>query len=66
MNPEHPAYGKYFRVRRIEGDHLLAEWCTWSYICTWLFRDDFTKKQQHKIFGFYVAPHDAFLAREAV
>lgn len=52
-NPEHPAHGLYFRIRRLEGDHLLAEWCTWSHICTWLFDWDLTKKQYQEIFGFY-------------
>ena len=50
-NPEHPAHGKCFKIRRIEGDHVLVEWCTWSYICTWLFSWDLTVDQKVKIFN---------------
>lgn len=49
-SPGHPAHGLYFRVRRTDGENVLAEWCSWSDICTWLFDDDLTTKQKQAIF----------------
>lgn len=49
-SPEHPAHGLYFRIRRVEEHDVLAEWCTWSSLCTWLFDWDLTDKQKKEIF----------------
>lgn len=51
-NPKHPAHGKYFRVRKVDGDNVLVYWCTWTYIYTWLFDWDLTDQQKRKIFTF--------------
>lgn len=61
-NKEHPAYGKYFTIRdlKINKDkyygliiHLLAEWCTWSNICTWISNDDLTNGQKEIVLKYY-------------
>ncbi len=40
VDKSHPAYLKRGTVRRDNnGDMVLIEWYTWTYICTWVFRD---------------------------
>jgi hypothetical protein len=41
IDRSHPAYLKRGKVRRhSDTGMILIEWCTWSYICTWVFKDE--------------------------